>query len=106
MKDLRNEAILEELRNEGSLIRSTIKQGFSDLSFTINSNFSSLSNQLARQHNEVVTKIGSGISSQLSSIEAEQKLTNGLNQSINKSSIEAGKSLRNIEQYMYLNSKR
>ena len=109
MEDIRNERILAELRNEGSLIRKSISKGFADLSFTISSNFSALGNQLAKQHNEVVAKIGdigSGISSQLSNIEAEQKLTNSLNQNINKSTVEAGKSLRNIEQYIYLYGKR
>lgn len=109
MKDLRNEKILEELRSEGSLLRATIRSGFDSLSYEINQGFKEIGSQIANNHNEVIKKmsgIESTISTHLSNIEAEQKLTNSLNANINKSSVEAGKSLRNIEQYIYLYGKR
>ena len=108
-KDMRNEEILNELRNQGSLIRQSIESGFEMLNFTINQNFSALGAQLAKQHNQVMDKIGSigdSVNSKLSEIEAGQRLQNSLSASINKSSIEAGKSMRNIENYIRLYSNR
>ena len=109
MKDLRNEMVLEELRSEGSLLRATIRSGFDSLAYEINQGFKEIGSQIANNHNEAMKKmsgIESTISTHLSNIEAEQKPTNSLNANINKSSVEAGKSLRNIEQYIYLYGKR
>lgn len=108
-KDIRNEEILNELRNQGSLIRQSIESGFQQLSFTITQSVNALGAQLAKQHNQMIDKIGSignDVSAKLSEIEAGQRLQSSLSANINKSSVEAGKSLKNIETYIRLYSNR
>ena len=76
---------------------------------SLDEHFRTLGKELAKHHNEIMGKmdsIDSSVNAKLGEIEAGQKLQNTLSANINKSSIEAGKSLRNIEQYIYLYGKR